>query len=302
MHVDLLSDVITAVRTGAPHSTRTRRFAPWRSCFAASEAAGFHVVLAGSCLLLPGGHDPVPMTTGDVAFLPRGHAHDIADSPHTPPGAEQAQNSASTGVETVLLCGAYGFDRSLTHPLMDQLPDVVHIPGRLGRHSPLRHGVELLAGELDGPGPGSDAVVPALLDVLLVLILRSWLHEQAGTAHPIGWARALADPGLARVLDAVHTDPAHPWTVTELAAKATMSRATFARQFGTLLGHTPIEYLTWWRLTTAAHLLRTDNASLAVVAGKVGYTSEYAFATAFKRQYGTAPGRYRRTHLPDNHP
>lgn len=47
-------------------------------------------------------------------------------------------------------------------------------------------------------------------------------------------------------------------------------------------------------LTTAARLLRTTDAPLATIAGRVGYTSEFAFAAAFKRTHGTAPGRYRR--------
>ena len=61
-----------------------------------------------------------------------------------------------------------------------------------------------------------------------------------------------------------------------------------------LIGQTPLAYLTWWRLTTAARLLRGSDAPLSAVAARTGYGSEYAFASAFKRQFGTPPGRYRR--------
>jgi AraC-like DNA-binding protein len=47
-------------------------------------------------------------------------------------------------------------------------------------------------------------------------------------------------------------------------------------------------------MTTALRLLRDGDAPLGTIAEQIGYTSEFAFATAFKRQYGTAPGKYRR--------
>ena len=92
----------------------------------------------------------------------------------------------------------------------------------------------------------------------------------------------------------VHRDPANPWTVATLAAEAGSSRSPFARRFTALIGQPPLTYLTWWRMMTAARLLRESDAPLAAIATRVGYASEFAFATAFKRQHGTAPGRYRR--------
>jgi AraC-like DNA-binding protein len=53
-------------------------------------------------------------------------------------------------------------------------------------------------------------------------------------------------------------------------------------------------YLSWWRLTTARRLLLDSDAPLSVVAGQVGYGSEFAFASAFKREFHIAPGSYRR--------
>ena len=73
-----------------------------------------------------------------------------------------------------------------------------------------------------------------------------------------------------------------------------MSRAAFARRFSAMTGRPPLAYLTWWRMVLAGRLLRSSDASLDAVAGQVGYTSEFAFAKAFKRHFGVAPGRYRR--------
>jgi AraC-like DNA-binding protein len=52
--------------------------------------------------------------------------------------------------------------------------------------------------------------------------------------------------------------------------------------------------VTWWRLATAARMLRDSDARVGEVAPKIGYRSEFAFSNAFKREYGVAPGRYRR--------
>jgi AraC-like DNA-binding protein len=132
-----------------------------------------------------------------------------------------------------------------------------------------------------------------LLDTLLLYMLRAWFDEQPMEVAT-GWAAALNDPPTTAALRAIHRDPAHPWTVAALAAEAGLSRAPFARRFNDLVGQPPLTYLTWWRMITASRLLRASEAPLSLVAAQVGYTSEFAFANAFKRPYGIAPGRYRR--------
>lgn len=303
--VDVLSDAIMAMRTGVPHSSRTLLSAPWGLRFAPSDGAGFHVILLGSCWLLPPGRKPIALGPGDVVFLPHGRGHAIADDPRTPlidvvqdregnwtPTEEIPEGS---GPDTLMLCGAYRLNRTRAHPLLTGLPEVIHLPARIGAHPALRAAVDLLGAELERPEPGADALLPTLLDALLLYILRAWLHEHAGQAAT-GWAAALADPAVADALHALHDDPARPWTVAELAGHAGLSRAAFARRFTTLVGRPPLAYLTWWRMTLAARLLATGDVPIRVVAGRCGYSSEFAFAKAFKREYGVSPGRYRREH------
>ncbi|WP_434742105.1 AraC family transcriptional regulator [Micromonospora sp. SH-82] len=311
--MDVLSDVITVLRIGQPRSARVAWHAPWAQQFVSVPgSAGFQIVLEGPCWLIAPDTGPVPLAAGDIVFRPHGRGHLLADSPSTPPGAPacdpddpQLQRyatdvvgaSADTGVPaTVILCGAYRLDPARAHPLLNDLPELIHLPAHLGRHPELRATVSLLATELEHRRLGTDAVVPALLDILLMHILRAWLDrnptpETAAT----GWAAALNDPVTTAALQAIHRDPARPWTVATLAAEAGLSRAPFARRFATLLGQPPLTYLTWWRMTTAARLLRQSDTSVSAIAGRVGYTSEFAFANAFKRQYGIAPGRYRRS-------
>lgn len=105
---------------------------------------------------------------------------------------------------------------------------------------------------------------------------------------------ATACRAVAPALTAMHDDPAASWTVESLAARAGLSRAAFARRFATLVGEPPMAYLTRWRMTTAARMLRESDAPLTTVAARTGYGSEFAFAKAFKREYGLAPAGYRR--------
>ena len=306
--VDVLTEALASMRIDRPAAVRTNGRAPWALRLPPSTGAGFHVVLHGRCWLtasLPGGRPvaPVRLEAGDVVFLRSGPELVLADDPNTPAriaGAEYFQddeligayNLGGTGELTSVLCGNYHLDRVRPHPLVSQLPELIHLRTGNGRHPELTSAVELLRTELDGPRIGSSGIVPALIDSLLLYILRAWMDEYPTRAA--GWATALKDPAIAPALAAMHADPANSWTVESLAARAGLSRAAFAKKFHAMVGEPPLTYLTRWRMTTAARLLRESDAPLAAIAAQTGYGSEFAFAKAFKREYGQAPGGYRR--------
>ncbi|MEV0648113.1 AraC family transcriptional regulator [Phytomonospora sp. NPDC050363] len=298
--MDVLSDVLATTRTGRPVSGMFIRHAPWGRRYGRVESAGFHVVLQGSCHLLREGTEPLALGVGDVVFMPRGCEHELVDQPGTPitetAGPGEPREIPGPGPATSLLCGSYELAADRTHPLLAELPEVVHIPARLGTHPALRGAVDLLAAELAESRPGGDAAVPPLLDLLLLYILRARLAESAESAET-GWAAAFADPPIAAALREVHADPSRQWTVESLGTVAGLSRAAFAKRFTATVGEAPLAYLTRWRMITAARLLREGDAPLSTVARHAGYGSEFAFGKAFKREYGTAPGRYRRDGL-----
>ena len=70
---------------------------------------------------------------------------------------------------------------------------------------------------------------------------------------------------------------------------------SLALRFKELLGETPLEYLTDWRMYKATGLLQEDDRKLFEVAKSVGYDSDAAFSKAFKRVLGVAPREYRRS-------
>ena len=140
-------------------------------------------------------------------------------------------------------------------------------------------------------GLGTRAVLDRLVDVLLVYVIREWLHTLDHA--PPSWLAALRDPVVAEVIGHLHANAAKPWTVDGLAATAGVSRATLGRKFAALVGESPSAYLTRWRLHVAARMLRTGDDSVGRVARAVGYSSEYAFSRAFCRAWGVPPGRHR---------
>jgi AraC-like DNA-binding protein len=104
--------------------------------------------------------------------------------------------------------------------------------------------------------------------------------------------RAASDPRLSPALQAIHASAGKPWTVDDLARLSNMSRATFARVFHQALGQAPMQYLTDWRMTLARDLLLAQDATLDEIAAQAGYSSVYAFATAFRRNHGEPPRRW----------
>ncbi|MGA5822452.1 AraC family transcriptional regulator [Kitasatospora sp. NPDC094028] len=306
--MDILTEALGSMRTAHPASVRTEGRAPWGLRLPPVVGAVFHVVLYGTCWLVPAdraaGGEPVPLSPGDVLFLRDGRGHVLADRPDTPAvDANACRFDRSTpigtvslggdGARTSLLCGSYHLDQGRPHPMVRQLPALIHLPTRHGRHPELASAVQLLGAELENPRIGSAGIVPALIDSLLLYILRAWFEDQPA-ATAAGWAAAIRDAGVAPALAAIHEAPATPWTVESLADRAGLSRAAFARRFTSLVGEPPMAYLTRWRMTTAARLLRESEAPLTAVATQAGYGSEYAFAKAFKREFGQAPGGYRR--------
>lgn len=103
------------------------------------------------------------------------------------------------------------------------------------------------------------------------------------------------DLHVERALDAMRADPTKRWTVGQLARIAGLSRSAFARRFTLGAGVPPLKWLAEHRLELARERLVETSLPLAHIATEVGYACEFAFAKAFKRRFGSAPGVFRRS-------
>jgi AraC-like DNA-binding protein len=260
---------------------------PWAFCVAESMGTAVHVVRQGACRLVPTAGSPVlRLERGDLVVLTHGTRHFLADDPSLP-----LVGPVRHGRRSRLLSGGYQMKCPL--PLLASLPEVLRVPADHCRQDGIRPIVDLLEAELEEDRPGSTTIVPALVDALLPLVMRAWLDDRAEGpgGHPL---ETLSDLAIAAALERIHAEPERDWSVTALAREVALSRSAFAHRFTRAVGEPPHAYLAHWRLTVAGRYLRESDLSLAEVAHRVGYVSEFAFAKAFKRDYGIAPGGYRR--------
>jgi AraC-like DNA-binding protein len=144
--------------------------------------------------------------------------------------------------------------------------------------------------------PGSEVVANRLAEVLFIQAIRAHIASGAEICKR-GWLRAIFDLQIGAALKSIHENVNSPWTVESLAESAGMSRSAFAERFKELLGQTPLEYVTEWRMQKAVQLLQLGDKKLIDVAQSVGYESDAAFSKAFKRVVGLTPGEYRRNGL-----
>jgi AraC-like DNA-binding protein len=264
------------------------------------EIRGVHIIAEGDCeLMLPDG-TLEPLSTGDLVILPRGDAHEIRSAGAGGPLVSSLALAMRTpgtrlraggaGATTVIVCGAFVV-REPQHPALNGLPRLIRVPGTNGRPAPwLAPYVDALRTEAFEGGRGSELIMSRLSDALLVRALR---HHSETVDRP-GWLAGLRDPYIAAALTALHDDPARPWTLARLAATAGLSRAAFAARFTDRVGEPAMRYLLALRMQQARTMLRDERATVATVAARVGYHSDVAFAAAFKREVGIAPGAYRR--------
>ncbi|MBY4674372.1 AraC family transcriptional regulator [Burkholderia multivorans] len=134
-------------------------------------------------------------------------------------------------------------------------------------------------------------MVQHLGHIMLVQVLRIYLTQE-GRSTP-SWLLAISDPRIGAAIRAIHADPAHSWTVEDLAKIAGVSRSTLALRFKQKAGVTPLEYVSRWRMQLATRSLTANHNTISSIAQKLGYDSDSAFSHAFKRVMNCSPREYR---------
>ncbi len=116
---------------------------------------------------------------------------------------------------------------------------------------------------------GAEAVISRLADILVIAAMRQYLSELDDSQT--GWLNALEDERIGKSLKLLHDQPARHWSLEELATAVGMSRTSFATQFKKLVGNTPMDYLTEWRMSLAYSSLQLTKDTMLSIALDIGY-------------------------------
>jgi AraC-like DNA-binding protein len=245
------------------------------------------------------------LTAGDIVIFPHGDAHVLGIGlPEKPLDAVQmfAKNLTQGfklarfgggGEITRFVCGFMVCEPRLSEVFLAGLPKMlkVHIANEPSGEW-LENSIRFSVGEATGSNAGSGLVLAKLSEVLFVETLRRYIN--ALPPDQTGWLAGARDPVISQALAFLHSEPADPWTVSNLARRIGLSRTRLAERFRHFLGESPMAYLAQWRLKLGAEILQSTEDSVAEVAAAVGYGSEAAFSRAFKREFDCPPAQFRR--------
>ncbi|MFD1559511.1 AraC family transcriptional regulator [Paraburkholderia silviterrae] len=301
--MDPLSDVLSLLK---PHSQLFAAFdtaGAWSFSFPPYDGIKIAAVLQGGCWgIVSGMNRPVRLEEGDCFLLNSGYEIVLSSDLSLPPQdsslimdgiARDGIAVHNGGGEVLLIGGFFTFSSEHAALLLDALPPFANPPRSSNQADVLRWSLDQLRSELRDPMPGGVLVSNHLLHLMLVQVLR--LHMSASSAEsPAGWLTGLSDRRIRAAISAMHAEPTRHWSLEELARIAGLSRTIFAQRFKRLVGETTMSYLMRWRMMMATDRLRHSEQSITSIAFALGYESESAFCTAFKRAMSCSPTQYRR--------
>jgi len=315
--MDVLSEVLRVVRLEGALFFNAEFSAPW--CISSSRSTAiapyvspgaghliiYHFLTEGRAYArLPDGRRE-ELTAGDIVILPHGDAHVLGNgSPEKPMDSLHTfAKNLTQGLKLVrfggggeitrFVCGFLACEPRLSEVFLAGLPPMlkVHVVKEPSGQW-LEHSIRFSVDEVSGSYAGSGLVLAKLSEVLFVETLRRYIN--ALPPDQIGWLAGARDPITGRALALLHKEPAHPWTISNLARRVGLSRTRLAARFRHFLGDSPMAYLAQWRLKLGAEILQSTEDSVAEVAAAVGYGSEAAFNRAFKREFDCPPAQFRR--------
>jgi AraC-like DNA-binding protein len=303
---DPLGEALHTLRMSGAFYCRSELTEPWGLSLPPLPGyLWFHVVTSGRVSLDVGDGELSTLHGGDLALVTQGAGHRLCSDPSAPapgildlPRAEisdryEVLRHGGGGPLTRMMCGAVRFDHPAARNLVALLPEIIYLDAE---STPdlvwMQATLALIAAETKQQRPGGEAVITRLADVLIIQAIRSWIETDPSAQT--GWLGALRDEHIGRALALIHGNPARAWTVASLADELAMSRSAFAARFTELVGEPVMHYVTRWRMRVAVNALRDEGATVAELADRLGYRSEAAFARAFKRVTGVAPGAVKR--------
>ena len=313
--MDLLSDILLHLKFSGTLYFRTSFTSPWSIKVPSFESVSrFHYAHQGRCLVrVNPNQPPVLLNQGDLIIITRGAAHTLFCDPATEGLAVQldqvVEESGFTGTgvltygeigthhETQLICGHFAFDQEATHPLIDDLPDHIHIHDYAHTAGTwMQNTLTLIGNETGHTELGSNLIAQKLSEIIYAQAIRTYLSSDAVLKNRLA---GFTDPAISKALQAIHTSPQENWSLNSLSLTAGVSRTLLSTKFKTSLQMTPMGYVTHWRMLLAKQQLLESDQSIIDIAEAVGYKSEAAFGRVFKRKFNKGPAGYRKQRKSD---
>lgn len=318
---DTLSDVLEGVRLSGALFFLVDALTPWVAEAPASSqlapvilpqaqhVVSYHVVTEGACWCESPGQSALRLEAGDVLLVPHGHAYQLSSAVGLRTGWSEDDalgwframaggrlplvvTEGGDGPERLrVVCGFLGCDALPFNPVLATLPALVRVRLQGDSGQRLSALLQFAVMESHGTYPGSRSVLLRIAELVFVEVLRSYLTT--ASEDGASWLKGLRDPMVGRALSRLHAQPAHAWTLPELAREAGASRSVLAERFTSYVGHPPMQYLHHWRMQLAAGRLAAGASPVSAVAAAVGYESEAAFCRAFKKATGVTPASWR---------
>jgi AraC-like DNA-binding protein len=303
--MDPLSEVFGTMRIQEARYRRVEATAPWGFRYSGDKGPRirFGLVIRGSALLrFKDQRRTISLSSGDLfIFILSDEPFTLLDHPRSAVidyselrklEVDGVIHYGGGGPLTTLVSGSFGMSAFGAPLISTILPRYLHLRLEQNRSHAFQSVLDLLAAETAQPGIASSRLISCLYESLFVFAIRAYASSSA--APPKGWLAAMSDKHLSKAIQAMHSSLDRSWSVASLAREARMSRSAFALKFRTVLGQTPLEYLTRWRMYKAGAMIRSNNKSFAEVASAIGYGSESSFSRVFRREMGEAPREYRR--------
>lgn len=303
--MDALSKIFDDIHLNKSEYIYLKPRGDWAYSYQEQDAMIGYVVLVGNMTIQLNPHTQLQVEAGDLVLIPSGQNHSCHSNNKNnlvealnitelfdQKRQETIEFGSSSGEPALILAIRCHIDTIMARPLLNALPDYIHIHHITGSTAPewLQIGLHFLAVEAYQIRPGRDKILDHLVSILFIECVRDYIAQLQDSNN---WLRALAHTELANALAAIHGKPEQAWTVESLAEQCCMSRSKFATLFSNIVGETPLAYLQQYRFRLASQHLREGQLSIQQIAHRVGYSSETAFSQTFKRLFDLTPSQYR---------
>jgi AraC-like DNA-binding protein len=298
---DAFSDLVDLAEARCSISGAVLASGQWAAHLPSPKSLKLFVMKSRCYFALEGGL-PIFADRGDFFLVRRGNGYTMSSAIDAPLGGEvtfhrdaQMTSDAYHSSACVALACFVSLEESAGNMLMNVLPNYFVIRACHDSQSTLHLLYDELVNEVRANDIGAKSAVDKLTQIIFLRVLRAYRETASESAGALGgrWPLATQDQRISKSLRLMNDRPEHPWTLQEFADACNMSRTSYASRFRTSVGVTPQAYLRDLRMRRAVVYLTQSARSVANIGNELGYASESAFSTAFKKAMKLSPAHYR---------